>query len=107
MIKIFYSYLLQSRIQQSRNPEATLRLESEIQVPLIKNPEPVPRIRNPQRGVHNPKQSWVTFQIWGGKKIHSKIISSKNSILTGLYVLRINLSRNTKGQIFKSSLARV
>ena len=107
MIKIFYSYLLQSRIQQSRNPEATLRLESEIQVPLIKNPEPVPRIGNPQRGVHNPKQSWVTLQIWDDEKIHSKIISSKNYILTGLYVLRINVSRNTNGQIFKSSLASV
>ena len=105
MIKIFYSYLLQSRIQQSRNSEATLRLECEIQVPLIKNLEPVPRIRNPQRGVHNTKQSWIALQIWGDKKIHSKIISSKNSILNGLYVLRINVSRNTKGQIFKSSLA--
>ena len=107
MIKIFYSYLLQSRIQQSRNPEATLRLESEIQVPLINNPEPVPRIRNPRRGVHNPKQSWVTLQIWDDEKIHSKIISSKNYILTGLYVYRINVSRNTNGEIFKSSLASV
>ena len=77
MIKIFYSYLLQSRIQQSRNPEATLRLESEIQVPLIKNPEPVPRIRNPQRGVHNPQQSWVTLQIWGDKKYTVKLFRAK------------------------------
>ena len=77
MIKIFYSYLLQSRIQQSRNPEATLRLESEIQIPLIKNPEPVPRIRNPQGGVHNPQQSWVTLQIWGDKKYTEKLFRAK------------------------------
>ena len=39
----------------SRNLEYALQLESRIQVPLT-------WIRNPQRGVQNPRRSWMTLQ---------------------------------------------
>ena len=46
----------------SRNPESHKGLESGIQVPLTKNWNPVPRIRNPWRGIQNPRLDSLT---WG------------------------------------------
>ena len=46
----------------SRNPESHKGLESEIQVPLTKNWNLVLRIRNPWRGIQNPRLNFLT---WG------------------------------------------
>ena len=40
----------------SRSPESHQRLESRIQVPLTKT-----GIRNPQRGIQNPRLSWISL----------------------------------------------
>ena len=51
-----------------RNPESHLRLESKFHWPRIWNT--VPGIRNPRRGIQNPRLSWIPLSgvkpPWGG-----------------------------------------
>ena len=47
----------------SRNPESHERLESRIQGPLKKNENLVPSFRNPQRGIQNPRLSWIPLHV--------------------------------------------
>ena len=42
-----------------QNPESPLQLESGIQVPLYKIWRLVIGIRNPRRGIQNPRLSWI------------------------------------------------
>ena len=45
----------------SRNTESHERLESRILGPLKKNENLVPSFRNPQRGIQNPRLSWISL----------------------------------------------
>ena len=42
-----------------RNPESHKQLEFAIQIQLKKNWNPVIEIRNPWRGIQNPRLSWI------------------------------------------------
>ena len=64
------------RIQISKNPESLQLLESGVQVTVTRDPE-----YNPQRGIQNPRLSWIRLLAWGGwgakyenKTIHVKTV---------------------------------
>jgi len=70
------------------------RLESRIQVPLSKNPDPVPGIWNPQRGIQNPRLSWIP--------LHEGIVKTLTQSMSLL-----NCSKHAKIMAMKRIYVRV
>ena len=52
-------WALESGIPLKELRNSTYRLESGIQVPLAKNRNSVPGIRNPRLGIQDPRLSWI------------------------------------------------